>query len=233
MSTPLDGLGLENLENDISDDAQGDVASFNNVSMTMPGGITPSLEVKPFFWRDDAVRATMNGMGCGPQQKNPLLIRTSDNVNYRIFMRTEMTFDANYVNQICRFLDGRTANQTVSFILGTRMDDWQAHIVGGIISAIEACKAKTIMYAMGYCGITETMLWCFGNERYIARYGALTFGQTNIIKISAAYVHYFQQCYDRAQSLGALTEAEATQAKDSGVPLMKLYYDLPEFQLKD
>lgn len=235
--TPLDGLGLEELDKDAQkDEYVAGTASFGEVKMGYdPHDFTPSKSIKPFFWRDPEDAAQMAAMANGMPSmsaKRPLMIRTSDKTNYRIYMRTEMVFDQSYVSQLCRFLDGRTDGQTVSFVLGTKMEDWQAHIVGSVISAIEACKAKTTMYAMGYCSIPETMIWCFGNERYVGRYGALTFGQTPIISVTPAYVHYFQQCYDRAQSLGALTAEEATHAKDTGVPIMKLYSELGEFQLR-
>lgn len=167
-------------------------------------------------------RAQMCG-GEGQQQQIPLLARTRDQKNYRIFVTAAMAFNSGYLNKILCFLDSRTEGQTVTFILGTKMDDFTAHNLGSILSAIQRCKAKVYGVCAGYCSITETMIWCFCQHQIMYRYGALSFGVTEIASAVPVYKHYFKLFLQKAQNLNILKEEERKQIEETGTEKMILY----------
>ena len=171
----------------------------------------------PFF-----APVEMCGRG-GNQPDIPLLVRTSDEKNFRVYIKEDMAFCQNYVNKLCFFLDSRTPGQTVMIILGAKLCDEQAHMVGAILSAIQTCKARVIGVCAGYCGVTETLLWCYCPNRLMYRYGALSFGISNIVKEVPSYMKYFEKFLNKAQGLNILTEDEVRQIKETGCELMILY----------
>lgn len=153
----------------------------------------------------------------------PLIARTCDKKNYRIYVTAAMAFNSEYLNKILCFLDSRTAGQTVTFILGTRMDDTTAHNLGSLLSAIQNCKAQVYGVCAGYCSITETMIWCFCKHQIMYRYGALSFGITEIATAVPVYKHYFQLFLQKAQDLKVLTEEERIKLEETGAEKMVLY----------
>lgn len=235
MSDPYENMGIseEDLEEKTDtestsgepgmEDFHGVGAQFDRISGS------PAI---PLFAADIKLQEEVmqRRMGHMPQQRRvePLLIRTSDNTNYRVYMRSAIEFTQSYLNGMCRFLDSRVPGQTVTFVLGVKLMDWQAHILGGVVSAMIDCKAKVTTICAGYCGIAETMLWCFGKERLVYRYGALTFGHTSIVKACEAYKAFFDMVYQKALSIGVLTQEEADGLKNNGTELMLLYNEINE-----
>lgn len=178
----------------------------------------------PFFAKEAELAATMRV--CQPEGKQKaLLIRTSDNKNFRIYMKAEFYFSHPYLNSICRFLDTRTEGQTVTFILGTKMCDYQIHMLGGLMSSIISCKATVNTIAAGMCSNIESMIWCFGQNRDVYRYGALTFGRSDFVKFCEKYTEYFNVTFKRAVEIGVLTQEEVTEITETGREKMILYSD--------
>lgn len=135
-------------------------------------------------------------------------IRTTDHVNFRVFLKAQHDFTEEYITRLCRFLDSRTPNQTVTFYLGNSLASRYTMIIGSILSSIFSCPAKTIAIAAGCCGVPETMMWCFCQERQIAEYGALTFGGTNLITHYEFYKYYLEVCFERALGVGILSQEQ-------------------------
>lgn len=135
-----------------------------------------------------------------------VFVRTSDHKNFRVYIRSDIQFDPSVINRICRFLDTRSASDTVTFILGVDADENSTPMIGPIISSVASCKAKTIGIAAGLCGMTETMIWTFCNERIMFRYGAITFGKPEFLKDCKEYGPYYDTFFNKAIELGLLTK---------------------------
>lgn len=228
MSDPYSNIGVS--EEDFMDEdpvTSGDpgMESFSITQEKAQRVYNSNISI-PFFGADRAVQQRlMNSRMEGPGQGNrpePLLIRTTDKKNFRIYMRASVFYTQAYINGLCRFLDSRTPDQTVTFILGVKSLDWQTHLLGGIISAMLSCQAPIITLCAGYCSIGETMIWCFGKQPIVYRYGALTFGHTEIVKHCEAYMAYFDQFYAKAVNMRLLTQEEAAHLKSSGTEMMLL-----------
>ena len=78
---------------------------------------------------------------------NALRIRTTDKKNFRIYIPSDCVFSRSFIINLCMFLDTRKEDETVTFVLGAKLDDGCANLVGAIISAINSCKAKIITIA--------------------------------------------------------------------------------------
>lgn len=179
-----------------------------------------------FFEADMRLAARRREMDYGSQRGGesvPLLIRTTDQKNYRIYFKADMFFDSRYLNKILCFLDSRTPGQTVTLVMGTKMDDYSAHNLGSVLTALQNCKADIFGVCAGYCSITETILWCFCKQRLMYRYGALTFGITDIVSTVPSYMYYFDRFFKKAQELNILTEEECEHLKSTGAEKMILY----------
>lgn len=207
---------------DISDETAG-MESFEDRPFD---GTKPTYSIG-FFEADMKLAKERREMcrngGC--KYSCPLLVRTHDKKHYRVYFRADMFFDSQYLNKILCFLDSRTAGQTVTLIIGTKMDDFTAHNIGSLLSAIQRCRATVIGVCAGYCSITETMIWCFCPQRRMYRYGALTFGTTDIVSTVPSYMHYFDLFFKQAQKLNILTEEECEHLKSTGSEQMILYSD--------
>lgn len=183
------------------------------------------------MWGKEPTEAEMAAFlgGNGPKGKETaLLIRTSDKQNFRIYMKAEWWFTQRYINGICRFLDSRKEGETVTFILGTKMSDWQAHIIGAVIGAIMRCKASIRTIAAGYCSIPESLIWCFGQQRDMMRYGALTFCTTEFLDHCKEYRAYFEYVFKKAIEIGVLSEEDVQSIWDTGREKQILYCDYKE-----
>ena len=161
----------------------------------------------------------------GPKSVFPL-IRTQDGHNFRMYIRAPMLLDTGCMSKIYRFLDGRTEGQSVTIILGSTIADEFAHRVGALISAIQSCHAKVTTVAAGYCGITETMIWAFGHEREIYRYGALTFGVTEIIRYVEKFKYTFELFLQQGKEIGFLTDEDIKDIWETKNTKFFLYGDI-------
>lgn len=181
------------------------------------------------MWPDEMsaedIKERMGTAATARGKRSALLIRTGDKKSYRVYIHASGWFTQNYINGICRFLDTRKEGETVTFVLGVKLCDWQAHLVGAIISAMQRCKATVNTVAAGYCSIVETMIWCFGQNRDVYRYGALSFGVTDLLKSCKEYRFYFEYFLQKAVSLGMLTEEEVQNIWDTTSEKLLLYSD--------
>jgi hypothetical protein len=161
------------------------------------------------------------------QQKMPQYhILSSDNRIFRVYFRSDIWFRDKEINGICRFLDTRTENQTVMFMLGVDMCTEQSSLVGPIISAIMTCKAKTVGLAMGLCSLPETMIWSYCSEREMLRYGAVCYSRPELIKRYPEYKPYYDQAFKRGVKIGIITDADIEQIYAKNAEIMKMYSDL-------
>lgn len=230
MNSPYDNINLEDQDKhptnrkDPIDIPERAVAGLESFRPILREDKTISI---PFFAFDNDPDARMCHGG-GQKRDTPLLVRTSDKKNFRVYMKANLWFNQSYTNRLCRFLDSRQPGESVTFILGTKMSDWQAHILGGVISSMLNCKAEVTTIVAGYCGICESMIWCFGKNRLVYRYGAMTFGHTEITKTCDAYKHYFDVFYARAVEVKVLTEEEAKDLRASGITKLLLSHEIIE-----
>lgn len=158
-------------------------------------------------------------------QNNKILVRTTDGKNFRIYFKENLLYFYDFTSRIAHFLDSRTSDQTVTFIFGTNNTNIQITTLGSIISAIKSCKAETFGVCAGYCSICETAMWCDCDHQIMYRYGALTFGITEIIQILPVYSNYFDLFFAKGMELGIITKEEVNEMKSTGKELMLLYSD--------
>ena len=161
------------------------------------------------------------------QQKVPQYhILSNDNRVFRIYFRSDIWFRDKEVNSLCRFLDTRSPDQVVMFMLGVDMCAEQSSLVGPIISAIMTCKAKTVGMAMGLCSLPETMIWSYCSERKMLRYGAVCYSRPELIKHYPEYKPYYDEAFRRGIKIGIITGADVEQIYAKNAEIMKMYSDL-------
>lgn len=228
MNSPFDDM--QGIDQEETQSQQGDTEAGMESFHMPPPVDADKITCIPFFQMEnerDQVYATMCHCGGRPKD-SPLLVRTSDGKNFRIYMKSSEWFTQPYINRLCRFLDSRQTSDTVTFVLGSKMSDYQAHILGSLISSMMSCNAQVTTIVAGYCGICETIIWCFGKNRVVYRYGALTFGHTRIVKDCPVYMNYFDVFYQQAVQIGVLTQEEATKLKEQGSTMMLLSHEIDQ-----
>lgn len=166
------------------------------------------------------------------QARADLFIRTSDNRNFRVYLATSTSISPVFINKFCRFLDNRKEGETVELILGVKTDDNECHMLGGIVSALCNCKAKTIGVAAGYCSAAETMMWVFCQEQRICRYGAVSFCTSEIIKECPPYKAYFEAFLNRARDLDIITASDAENILETNQEYFLMYQDFVNGKVK-
>lgn len=209
------------------------IPGFNSLVDEIGEGIPSTETIRSSFlseikmFRDD--NPTMNGCVAKRNNTPSCIIKTNDNKNFRIYFASSTFFNSRLVNRLCRFIHSRTSDQTITFILGTKMFDGQVPAIGSVLSTMMECSAKIVTIAAGYCSIPETMIWCYGVEREVYRYGALLFGKTDIVRHCEAYNSYFSTYLERAVSIGVLSSEEKEEIMTSGTEKMIMYH---EYQAK-
>lgn len=158
-------------------------------------------------------------------QVPPIFIRTADGQNFRVYFSMNAIFRPMLVTALCRFLDTRNEGETVTFILGSGLRDEQSHAVGAVVSAMSSSKAHIKAVAAGWCSITETILWTAATESEIYKYGALTFGISELIKSVPKFKTYFELFLNKAKQLGLLSDEELKNIWDTGQTKMITYED--------
>lgn len=183
-----------------------------NASFTREKVTTPSQLVSPIPFFITAEEFYKNQELCDGRsnpRRDALLVRTHDQKNFRVYMKSAYDFNKVYVGRICRFLDSRRPGETVSIILGTRMDDmYSATNCGAIVDAISSCKAKVITIAAGWCSIGETFLWMFGHQRIMMKYGGLTFNVPDIVKWYPEHQLFFGYLLAKGIELKIITQED-------------------------
>lgn len=166
------------------------------------------------------------GPGNPNAQNRQPMIRRSGQSDFRIYLNSEAELSSNYINSLCRFLDYRKESDTVTFILGAKISEYYAHMMGPIIAAMQNSRARIKAIAAGYCSIPETMLWVFAKEREIYRYGALTVGITDFVKVCPKYQAYFQKFLNQAATINLLTTEETENIWKTKGSKFIMYQDL-------
>ena len=161
-------------------------------------------------------------------QQTPVLIRTHNNKDFRVFIKSSIYLTPQFINTLCHFIDSRTQEQSITFILGTKTEEFQLHMLGSILTAMMTAKCQIITLAVGYCSFFETAIWCYGKERKVLRYGALTFGKGEFITVCPKYEEYFNTIYERAKDIGVLTEEDIAAIKDTGKEKMILSTEISQ-----
>ena len=176
--------------------------------------------------------ATLEKQMQNPQQavarpsRLPFAIRTSDRVNYRVYLNSTLMFVPEVITILSRFLDTRNENETVTFILGTELNTIQAFRVNALISAVVNCRAKIIAVAAGWCSIPETMLWCFAKERVVYKYGALTFGTADCNETFPEYKPLFEIFLNKAKELNYINDEDLKSIWENNSTKFVMYEDL-------
>lgn len=181
------------------------------------------------------LRGTMENMGVSDEavmskvraiKANTLRVKSNNGIDFRVYIPSDLMMTRTYITNLCLFLSALRAEQTVTFILGAKIIDEIAMNLGAVIAAMESCQAKIITIAAGYCSIPESFIWLYGKERYIFRYGALTFGKTDIVRFVNKYDDYFNAAFTKAKEIGILND-EDIQALNQHKTKMILRQDIP------
>lgn len=160
----------------------------------------------------------------------PFSIRTTDGKNFRIYFSTMAVFLPPVVSALCRFLDTRKEGETVTFVLGSGLDDRQSHAVGAIVSAMSTSRAEVCAVAAGWCNVTETILWVSAKRSEIYKYGALTFGVSEITKEVDKLKIYFNLFLNKGKQLGLITDEDIKNIWDTNQTKLITYEDYLKLQ---
>lgn len=165
-----------------------------------------------------------------PNPPVPFIIRTTDGKNFRIYFSTTAVFLPPTVSALCRFLDTRKEGDTVTLVLGSGLDDRQSHAVGAIVSAMTTSRAEVCAVAAGWCSITETIIWVSAKRSEIYKYGALTFGVSDITKQVDKLKPYFNLFLNKGKQLGLITDEDIKNIWDADQTKMITYEDYLKLQ---
>lgn len=160
----------------------------------------------------------------------PFTIRTTDGKNYRIYFSMVAIFLPRVVSALCRFLDTRKQGDTVTLVLGSGLDDRQSHAVGAIVSAMSTSRAQVTAVAAGWCSITETIIWVSAARSEIYKYGALTFGVSEITKQVTKLKPYFDLFLNKGKQLGLITDNDIKNIWDTDQTKVITYEDYLKLQ---
>ena len=152
----------------------------------------------------------------GKPRPPQLHILTNDNQTYRVYMRSDIWFSPNEINQLCRFLD---------------MPSEQSSLLGPIISSIISCKGNTVGLAMGLCSFPETMIWSYCKQRDVKRYGAVCYDKPEFIKTCKEYEHYYREAFKRGIEIGLITQEDVDKVFSENKEIMIMYNDYKQIQL--
>lgn len=160
-----------------------------------------------------------------PSNSNPdgLFIRTTDDINFRLYLKTNYSASGNYVNRFCRFLDSRNPSQNVTIFMGCHHDDRDSYIIGAILSAVVSCPGNVHAVAAGLCGMPETLIWLFAKTREISEYGSLLFSGTHVIDTLSEYRYFLEIGFAKAKELDILTDEEIVNLWKSRNELLITY----------
>ena len=165
-----------------------------------------------------------------PSQIKMYEIRQVSKNNYRVYLSSRFAVMPAHVTQLCRFFDTRQNGQHVDFVLGSGIDDRQSYAMGSLVSAISSCRATVRAVAAGCCSVSETILWCFAQERTILKYGALNFGKNEIIKFCPKIEKYFDLFLKRAVEIGVISGEDAEAILKNNATKMVMFEDLQAAQ---
>ena len=120
-----------------------------------------------------------------------------------------------YVTPLCVFLDSATEDSTIKMYLGSAVDDVHAIGISSIIYSMQHCKAKIETYAYGMCSIPESMIWSYGQTRFVGDYGCVRFGGGEWIRrMEKAFKPYIATYLNHCKKLGLLNDEQIATIVD-------------------
>lgn len=209
------------------------VAGMTKIQHGVPNGdaATPMFGTESYTFTSQCVKqptlASMSGVDADTAVR-PIIISDGQNTNIYLNSTTALG-DPRYVNEICIFLD--TINTgTINFYLGSGIDDTYTISVSSIIHAIEdviAQKRATInTYAYGFCSVVETMIWTYGQQRYIGKYGAIRFGGGEWIRrMRDAFQPYIETYMEHCKYIKILEDDQVTDIVEKQKEIMYINDD--------
>lgn len=209
--------GTEDFELQINNSRFGETCPlyFPNMSSCSPIEYLEKCRMADDVLTDELARPNINNMDMIAKVRlikaNTLRVRTYDKHNYRIYMPSDLMFSRSYIAQLCLFLDSMKQDDTVTFVLGAKILDDIACNLGAVIAAMKRCRGTIITIAAGYCSIPESIIWTYGTIRKVYRYGALTFGKTEIVRVVKKYDDYFKAALAHACEIKILTEQDIVE----------------------
>lgn len=220
---PYEALGVSEESINPTDEFNQSISSGTEIQS---GGMESFLDIREKLLTENAVdNSNMGGitvMQCRPPQ---IRILSNDGNTYRIYMRSDVQFQPKDINNLCRFLDTRTPNQVVYFILGMDICTEQSALIGPIVSAIMTCKARTVGMAMGLCSLPETMIWSFCSDRQVLRYGAICYSRPEFIKQCPQYESFYKTAFAKGVELNVITQEEVEEVFTKNKEIVKFYKD--------
>lgn len=220
---PYEALGISEESINPTDEFNQSISSGTEIQS---GGMESFLDIREKLLTEHTVdNSNMGGitvMQCRPPQ---IRILSNDGNTYRIYMRSDIQFQPKDINNLCRFLDTRTPNQVVYFILGMDICAEQSALIGPIVSAIMTCKARTVGMAMGLCSLPETMIWSFCSDRQVLRYGAICYSRPEFIKQCPQYESYYRAAFAKGVELNVITATEVDEVFTKNKEIVKFFKD--------
>ena len=172
---PYEALGLSEESINPTDEFNQSISSGVEIQ---EGSMESFLDIREKLLTEQPTdNSSMGGITIMSAKPPQIRILSNDGNAYRVYMRSDIQFQPKDINNLCRFLDTRTPNQVVYFILGMDLCVEQSALIGPIVSAIMTCKARTVGMAMGLCSLPETMIWSFCSDRQVLRYGAICYSR--------------------------------------------------------
>jgi hypothetical protein len=221
---PYDALGLSEENINVTDEVEHSIsAGVDTQEASMESFMeTRSRLVGTDHSTDDS---SMGGITITTQRPPQIRILSNDGSSYRVYMRSDIQFQPKDINNLCRFLDTRTPNQVVYFMLGMDICVEQSALIGPIVSAIMTCKARTVGMAMGLCSLPETMIWSYCSDRQVLRYGAICYSRPEFIKECPQYESYYREAFAKGVELNVITKEEVEEVFTKNKEIVKFYTD--------
>lgn len=220
---PFDALGISEENINPTDEFNQSISSgigIQSVSMES------FLDIREKLLADSTTdNSNMGGITIMQNRPPQIHILSNDGKTYRVYMRSDIQFQPNEINRLCRFLDTRSADQVVYFILGMDLCVEQSALIGPIVSAIMTCKARTVGMAMGLCSLPETMIWSFCSDRQVLRYGAICYSRPEFIKSCPQYESYYRAAFAKGVELNIITQEEVEEVFTKNKEIIKFYKD--------
>lgn len=220
---PFEALGISEESINPTDEF---TQSISNGTEIQSVSMESFLDIREKLLADSTTdNSSMGGVTIMQHRPPQIRILSNDGKTYRVYMRSDIQFQPNEINRLCRFLDTRSADHVVYFILGMDLCVEQSALIGPIVSAIMTCKARTVGMAMGLCSLPETMIWSFCSDRQVLRYGAICYSRPEFIKTCPQYESFYKTAFAKGVELNVITQEEVNEVFTKNKEIIKLYKD--------
>ena len=220
---PFEALGISEESINPTDEFNQSISSGTEIQSV---SMESFLDIREKLLTDSTTdNSNMGGITIMQNRPPQIRILSNDGKTYRVYMRSDIQFQPNEINRLCRFLDTRSSDQVVYFILGMDLCVEQSALIGPIVSAIMTCKARTVGMAMGLCSLPETMIWSFCSDRQVLRYGAICYSRPEFIKSCPQYESYYRAAFAKGVELNIITQEEVEEVFTKNKEIIKFYKD--------